>query len=77
MKNAQDEGLKPQPTDITASSVVINKSEENSPQIQIPLVNEDSTKTQPITVSSLTSGGCTCGRLSWGSWLTIGFTSTA
>jgi len=48
MKNAQDEGLKPQPTDITASSVVINKSEENSPQIQIPLINEDSTKTQPV-----------------------------
>lgn len=52
MKNAQDEGLKPQPTDITASSVVINKSEENSPQIQIPLVNEDSTKTQPIIEAS-------------------------
>lgn len=52
MKNAQDEGLKPQPTDITASSVVINKSEENSPQIQIPLVNEDSTKTQPVIEAS-------------------------
>ena len=52
MKNAQDEGLKPQPTDITASSVVINKSEENSPQIQIPLINEDSTKTQPVIEAS-------------------------
>jgi hypothetical protein len=35
MKNAQDEGLKPQPTDITASSVVINKSEENSPRQKV------------------------------------------
>jgi|GEM_PF-2014178 len=52
MKNAQDEGLKPQPTDITVSSVVINKSEENSPQIQISLINEDSTKTQPVIEAS-------------------------
>jgi tetratricopeptide (TPR) repeat protein/GTPase SAR1 family protein len=52
MKNAQDEGLKPQPTDITASSVVINKSEENSPQIQIPLVNKESTKTQSVIEAS-------------------------
>ena len=52
MKKAQDKGLKPQPTDITASSVVINKSEENSPQIQIPLVNKESTKTQPVIEAS-------------------------
>lgn len=52
MKNVQDEGLKPQPTDITASSVVINKSEENSPQIQIPLVNKESTKTQSVIEAS-------------------------
>ncbi len=52
MKNAQDEGLKPQPTDITASSVVINKSEENSPQIQVPLVNKESTKTQSVIEAS-------------------------
>lgn len=49
MKNAQDEGLKPQTTDIAASTVVIDKSQENPPQIQVQQVKEDSVIPQPVT----------------------------
>jgi len=49
MKNVQDEGLKPQTTDIAASAVVIDKPQENSPQIQAQQVKEDSVIPQPVT----------------------------
>jgi hypothetical protein len=49
MKNAQDEGLKLQTTDIAASAVVIDKSQENPPQIQVQQVKEDSVIPQPVT----------------------------
>ena len=46
MKNAQDEGLKPQATDIAASPVVIDKPQENPPQAEIRQIKEDSIKPQ-------------------------------
>jgi len=49
MKNAQDEGLKPQTTDIAASAVVIDKSQENPPQIQAQHVKEETLKSSPVT----------------------------
>jgi hypothetical protein len=49
MKNAQDEGLKPQTTDIAASAVVIDKSQENPPQIQTQQVKEETLKSSPVT----------------------------
>jgi len=49
MKNAQDEGLKPQTTDIAASAVVIDKSQENPPQIQTQHVKEETLKSSPVT----------------------------
>ena len=48
MKNAQDEGLKLQTTDIAASAVVIDKPQENPPQIQAQQVKEDSVIPQPV-----------------------------
>ena len=48
MKNVQDEGLKLQTTDIAASAVVIDKSQENPPQIQVQQVKEDSVIPQPV-----------------------------
>ena len=49
MKNAQDEGLKPQTTDIVVSAVVIDKSQENPPQIQTQQVKEETLKSSPVT----------------------------
>ena len=49
MKNAQDEGLKPQTTDIAASAVVIDKPQENPPQIQVQQVKEETLKSSPVT----------------------------
>ena len=49
MKNAQDEGLKLQTTDIAASAVVIDKPQENSPQIQAQQVKEETLKSSPVT----------------------------
>ena len=47
MKNAQEEGLKTQTSEITASTVVIDKPQENPPQPQIQQIKEDSIKPQP------------------------------
>ena len=44
MKNAQEEGLKTQTSEITASTVVIDKPQENPPQPQIQQIKEDSIK---------------------------------
>ena len=49
MKNAQEEGLKTQTSEITASTVVIDKPQENPPQIPVQQVKEDTVKSLPVT----------------------------